>query len=134
MVFIFLLSQDFSEIVVINSCFTLGCLCMIYLINHRMRFNTYLKSLVKIECYLYVVWWSVEFCLEYLTVISFWQSVVDDWIELYKQDRDIALLDLINFFIHCSGCRGKRRKSIIKLLWFYVFLKCIMWIRKLVYN
>ncbi|KAF2981762.1 hypothetical protein EK904_014104, partial [Melospiza melodia maxima] len=35
------------------------------------------------------------------------QSVVDDWIESYKQDRDIALLDLINFFIQCSGCRGK---------------------------
>uniref|UniRef100_A0A2K6PWL0 Cohesin subunit SA n=1 Tax=Rhinopithecus roxellana TaxID=61622 RepID=A0A2K6PWL0_RHIRO len=37
------------------------------------------------------------------------QSVVDDWIESYKQDRDIALLDLINFFIQCSGCRGTVR-------------------------
>lgn len=35
------------------------------------------------------------------------QSVVDDWIESYKHDRDIALLDLINFFIQCSGCKGK---------------------------
>ncbi|XP_032827758.1 cohesin subunit SA-2-like [Petromyzon marinus] len=34
------------------------------------------------------------------------QSVVDDWIESYKQDRDSALLDLINFFIQCSGCKG----------------------------
>ncbi|XP_046705064.1 cohesin subunit SA-2 isoform X2 [Silurus meridionalis] len=34
------------------------------------------------------------------------QSVVDDWIESYKQDRDMALLDLINFFIQCSGCKG----------------------------
>uniref|UniRef100_A0A493TLC7 Cohesin subunit SA n=1 Tax=Anas platyrhynchos platyrhynchos TaxID=8840 RepID=A0A493TLC7_ANAPP len=34
------------------------------------------------------------------------QSVVDDWIESYKHDRDIALLDLINFFIQCSGCKG----------------------------
>uniref|UniRef100_A0A3P8WXA9 Cohesin subunit SA n=1 Tax=Cynoglossus semilaevis TaxID=244447 RepID=A0A3P8WXA9_CYNSE len=34
------------------------------------------------------------------------QSVVDDWIESYKQDRDVALLDLINFFIQCSGCKG----------------------------
>uniref|UniRef100_A0A4W5JWT1 Cohesin subunit SA n=1 Tax=Hucho hucho TaxID=62062 RepID=A0A4W5JWT1_9TELE len=33
-------------------------------------------------------------------------SVVDDWIESYKNDRDIALLDLINFFIQCSGCKG----------------------------
>nr|XP_056706546.1 cohesin subunit SA-1 isoform X2 [Euleptes europaea] len=37
------------------------------------------------------------------------QAVVDDWIESYKQDRDIALLDLINFFIQCSGCRGTVR-------------------------
>lgn len=34
------------------------------------------------------------------------QSVVDEWIESYKHDRDIALLDLINFFIQCSGCKG----------------------------
>ncbi|XP_034971500.1 cohesin subunit SA-2 isoform X2 [Zootoca vivipara] len=34
------------------------------------------------------------------------QSVVDDWIEAYKNDRDVALLDLINFFIQCSGCQG----------------------------
>uniref|UniRef100_A0A8C5A4K7 Cohesin subunit SA n=1 Tax=Gadus morhua TaxID=8049 RepID=A0A8C5A4K7_GADMO len=34
------------------------------------------------------------------------QSVVDDWIESYKTDRDVALLDLINFFIQCSGCKG----------------------------
>ncbi|XP_030056490.1 cohesin subunit SA-2 isoform X2 [Microcaecilia unicolor] len=34
------------------------------------------------------------------------QSVVDDWIEAYKEDQDIALLDLINFFIQCSGCKG----------------------------
>uniref|UniRef100_A0A3P8UYB4 Cohesin subunit SA-1-like n=1 Tax=Cynoglossus semilaevis TaxID=244447 RepID=A0A3P8UYB4_CYNSE len=33
------------------------------------------------------------------------QSVVDEWIESYKQDRDLALLDLINFFIQCSGCK-----------------------------
>ncbi|CAJ0919478.1 unnamed protein product [Ranitomeya imitator] len=37
------------------------------------------------------------------------QAVVDDWIESYKQDRDIALLDLINFFIQCSGCKGTVR-------------------------
>ncbi|KAK7922534.1 hypothetical protein WMY93_009436 [Mugilogobius chulae] len=34
------------------------------------------------------------------------QCVVDDWIESYKHDRDVALLDLINFFIQCSGCKG----------------------------
>ncbi|XP_046568890.1 LOW QUALITY PROTEIN: cohesin subunit SA-2-like [Haliotis rubra] len=35
------------------------------------------------------------------------QAVVDDWIESYKADRDAALLDLIQFFIQCSGCKGK---------------------------
>ncbi|KAG9492281.1 hypothetical protein GDO78_000671 [Eleutherodactylus coqui] len=34
------------------------------------------------------------------------QSVVDDWIEAYQADRDAALLDLINFYIQCSGCQG----------------------------
>ncbi|XP_069474122.1 cohesin subunit SA-1 [Ambystoma mexicanum] len=37
------------------------------------------------------------------------QALVDDWIESYKQDRDMALLDLINFFIQCSGCKGTVR-------------------------
>ncbi|NXH48785.1 STAG2 protein, partial [Dicaeum eximium] len=32
--------------------------------------------------------------------------VVVDWVEAYKQDRNVALLDLINFFIQCSGCQG----------------------------
>lgn len=35
------------------------------------------------------------------------QSVVDDWIENYKQDRDAALLDLMQFFIECAGCKGR---------------------------
>ena len=34
------------------------------------------------------------------------QCVVDDWIETYKQDKDSALLDLINFLIHACGCKG----------------------------
>uniref|UniRef100_A0A8C7R1T0 Cohesin subunit SA n=1 Tax=Oncorhynchus mykiss TaxID=8022 RepID=A0A8C7R1T0_ONCMY len=41
-----------------------------------------------------------------LCCLSWLQSVVDDWIEAYKTDRDMALLDLINFFIQCSGCKG----------------------------
>lgn len=35
------------------------------------------------------------------------QCVVDDWIEAYRQDRDIALLDLMQFFIQCAGCKGR---------------------------
>ncbi|KAM6985039.1 cohesin subunit SA-2 [Aplochiton taeniatus] len=34
------------------------------------------------------------------------QAVVDDWIEAYVMDRDSALLDLISFFIQCTGCKG----------------------------
>ncbi|KAJ8407316.1 hypothetical protein AAFF_G00278900 [Aldrovandia affinis] len=34
------------------------------------------------------------------------QAVVDDWIEVYHTERDTALLDLISFFIQCSGCKG----------------------------
>lgn len=40
-------------------------------------------------------------------VISYLQTVVDDWIENYKSDRDTSLLELIQFFIQCSGCKGK---------------------------
>uniref|UniRef100_A0A8C4ZK18 Cohesin subunit SA n=1 Tax=Gadus morhua TaxID=8049 RepID=A0A8C4ZK18_GADMO len=35
------------------------------------------------------------------------QTVIGDWIETYAMDRDSALLDLISFFIQCSGCKGK---------------------------
>lgn len=45
-------------------------------------------------------------CSLILSLPVFLQSVVDDWIESYKHDRDVALLDLINFFIQCSGCKG----------------------------
>lgn len=33
-------------------------------------------------------------------------SIVDDWIENYKQDRVQALLYLMQFFINTSGCKG----------------------------
>lgn len=55
-----------------------------------------------------IVWTAERFywCLIFEIVSFFLQSVVDDWIESYKHDRDVALLDLINFFIQCSGCKG----------------------------
>lgn len=34
------------------------------------------------------------------------QSTVDEWIESYKNDRDTALVELIQFFIQGSGCKG----------------------------
>uniref|UniRef100_A0A8C2Q3N5 Cohesin subunit SA n=1 Tax=Cyprinus carpio TaxID=7962 RepID=A0A8C2Q3N5_CYPCA len=48
-------------------------------------------------------------CMQPATLSDQCHSVIDDWIESYKQDRDLALLDLINFFIHCSGCKGTVR-------------------------
>ncbi|KAK3094501.1 hypothetical protein FSP39_002578 [Pinctada imbricata] len=35
------------------------------------------------------------------------QVTIDEWIESYKTDRDNALLELIQFFIQSSGCKGK---------------------------
>jgi hypothetical protein len=35
------------------------------------------------------------------------QSVVDDWIDNYKSERDAALLSLMQFFISAAGCRGR---------------------------
>ncbi|XP_024142020.1 cohesin subunit SA-2 isoform X1 [Oryzias melastigma] len=34
------------------------------------------------------------------------QVVIDDWIEAYGTDKDSSLLDLISFFLQCSGCKG----------------------------
>lgn len=34
-------------------------------------------------------------------------SIVDDWIDGYKADRDTALNSLMQFFINASGCKGK---------------------------
>lgn len=36
-----------------------------------------------------------------------WQTIVDDWIEKYKSNRENALLMLMQFFINASGCKGR---------------------------
>lgn len=33
--------------------------------------------------------------------------MIDDWIDIYKEDKDKALLQLMQFFINAAGCRGK---------------------------
>lgn len=61
---------------------------------------------------------SIAFLID-LTFFNFYiflQSVVDDWIESYKHDRDVALLDLINFFIQCSGCKGMSVQVIFSII------------------
>ncbi|XP_067412975.1 cohesin subunit SA-3 [Emydura macquarii macquarii] len=34
------------------------------------------------------------------------ESVVDDWLESYKQNREAGFLELVNFFIRSCGCKG----------------------------
>ncbi|CAL8320031.1 unnamed protein product [Merluccius merluccius] len=46
------------------------------------------------------------------------QTVIDDWIETYVMDRDSALLDLISFFIQCSGCKGKHTHNTHTLIYY----------------
>lgn len=61
----------------------------------------------EIATVFFLLFYSVrEKNTQLVLVPIFLQSVVDDWIESYKHDRDVALLDLINFFIQCSGCKG----------------------------
>lgn len=45
------------------------------------------------------------------------QSIVDDWIELYKKDKDTAMLDLIRFIVRSCGCKSSymiNNKEILK--------------------
>ena len=37
------------------------------------------------------------------------QSVVDDWIELYKRDKETAMLDLIKLIVRSTGCKSSAR-------------------------
>ncbi|KAK2491965.1 hypothetical protein MC885_006310 [Smutsia gigantea] len=34
------------------------------------------------------------------------QTAVEEWVQSYKEDRALALLDLISFFVQCCGCEG----------------------------
>uniref|UniRef100_A0A8I5T6Y4 Cohesin subunit SA n=1 Tax=Pongo abelii TaxID=9601 RepID=A0A8I5T6Y4_PONAB len=34
------------------------------------------------------------------------QSLVDEWLDSYKQDQDTGFLELVNFFIQSCGCKG----------------------------
>lgn len=43
----------------------------------------------------------------FATICFTYQQVVDMWIEEYKTNREAALVQLMQFFINASGCRGK---------------------------
>ena len=34
------------------------------------------------------------------------QAVLDDWIETYNEDREGAMVDLVQFVVQCCGCKG----------------------------
>lgn len=34
------------------------------------------------------------------------QTAVEEWVRSYREDRELALLDLISFFVQCCGCEG----------------------------
>uniref|UniRef100_A0A8B9P9J2 STAG domain-containing protein n=1 Tax=Apteryx owenii TaxID=8824 RepID=A0A8B9P9J2_APTOW len=34
------------------------------------------------------------------------ETLVDDWLETYKRDRETGFLELVNFFVRSCGCRG----------------------------
>lgn len=34
------------------------------------------------------------------------RAVVDDWIESYTSDKETGMVDLIQFFVQCCGCKG----------------------------
>uniref|UniRef100_A0A673VF90 Cohesin subunit SA n=1 Tax=Suricata suricatta TaxID=37032 RepID=A0A673VF90_SURSU len=34
------------------------------------------------------------------------QMAVEEWVRSYERDRELALLDLISFFVQCCGCEG----------------------------
>eukprot|EP00794_Sanderia_malayensis_P010977 gene10977-12140_t len=42
------------------------------------------------------------------------RAVLDDWIDNYNEDREGALVDLIQFFVQCCGCKGKVTREMIE--------------------
>ena len=43
------------------------------------------------------------------------QTVVDEWLDAYKHDREAGLLVLINFVVQCCGCKGQRSYGCMEL-------------------
>ena len=32
---------------------------------------------------------------------------MDDWIETYNKNKESAMVDLLQFFVQCCGCKGE---------------------------
>ncbi|XP_054836474.1 cohesin subunit SA-3 [Eublepharis macularius] len=44
------------------------------------------------------------------------ESVVDEWLESYKEDRELGFLELLNFLVQSCGCRGVVTFEMLKSL------------------
>lgn len=68
----------------------------------EVMYHVTLTSACEEFLWKFLVWFG-------LCKLSNWllQTVVDDWLDVYKQDREEGLLELINFVVECSGCKGK---------------------------
>lgn len=44
------------------------------------------------------------------------QTIIDEWIEQYNINREPAMLDLMQFFVSCCGCKGKITSEILAQL------------------
>uniref|UniRef100_A0A8C4SLH1 Cohesin subunit SA n=1 Tax=Erpetoichthys calabaricus TaxID=27687 RepID=A0A8C4SLH1_ERPCA len=53
-----------------------------------------------------LLYWDHLFSSKFLSACMLGRVVVDDWIDRYKTERKLGLLELINFIIHCCGCKG----------------------------
>ncbi|XP_063044745.1 cohesin subunit SA-1 isoform X2 [Engraulis encrasicolus] len=40
-------------------------------------------------------------------------TVVSEWLESYKKEQEAGLLELINFLVQCSGCKGRVSKEML---------------------
>ncbi|KAA0709804.1 Cohesin subunit SA-1 SCC3 -like protein 1 [Triplophysa tibetana] len=43
-------------------------------------------------------------------------TVIDDWLDEYRRDKEMGLLELINFVIQCSGCKGVVTKEMLSTM------------------
>ncbi|XP_073778483.1 cohesin subunit SA-3 isoform X2 [Danio rerio] len=43
-------------------------------------------------------------------------TVIDDWLEEYQRDKEAGLLELINFVVQCSGCKGVVSREMLSSL------------------
>lgn len=81
-------------------CVALNGWLLAYIECHVQRKSAVLKLLYVWQKFL--VWLGLRKLSNWLL-----QTVVDDWLDDYKQDREEGLLELLNFVIECCGCKGK---------------------------